>query len=323
MEKIEIGIIGTGYIGNVHAQILSQDARAEIAFLRDIKNERAEKLARAVGGKVCASAEELIEKSAAVYICTPNSVHTEFALAAIAAGKNVFCEKPFSTTLEKATKLFEATESHAPVFQVGFNRRYTPVYATLKNLISEDKPHSAHIKMNRGELLNPVWTGDPQITGGFLYETTIHMFDMVRFLFGEVAELVAFGSKHEYKETDEFSVLLKFASGLHATFASSADASWIFPFERVEVFCHHRTLITQEMEQLIDSCGTDANFQTMSWHQLEKTERWGYVQEDRAFIDAIEKGIAPPVTAHDGFKSVELVEACYRAIKTGEKIKFN
>jgi predicted dehydrogenase len=46
-------------------------------------------------------------------------------------------------------------------------------------------PHSAHVKMNRGELLNPEWVGDPKVTGGFLYETTIHMFDMMRFLFGE------------------------------------------------------------------------------------------------------------------------------------------
>lgn len=322
MEKIKIGILGTGYIGNVHAQILAQDARTEIYTLRDIINERAVKLSNAVGGYVCESADELIDKSDAVYICTPNSVHTEFALQAIEAGKHIFCEKPFSTTMEKAEKLYAAAKDYEKVFQVGFNRRYTPVYATLKKELEADKPHSAHIKMNRGELKNPVWTGDPNVTGGFLYETTIHMFDMVRFLFGEVAEMVAYGSQHEYGEIDEFSVLLKFKNGFHCTFASSADASWIFPFERVEVFCHHRTLLTQEMEQLIDSRGMDANYQTYSWHQLEKQERWGYAQEDKAFLDAILNGTKPPVTAYDGYKSVELVESCYKAIETGEKIIF-
>ena len=64
--------------------------------------------------------------------------------------------------------------------------------------------------MNRGELLKPEWTGNPEITGGFLYETPIHMFDMMRFLFGEVESLHAIGSTHEYKEIDDFSVLLKF-----------------------------------------------------------------------------------------------------------------
>ena len=111
--------------------------------------------------------------------------------------------------------------------------------------------------MNRGELINPAWVGDPSVTGGFLYETTIHMFDMMRFLLGEVSELIALGSTHEYPETDDFSVLMNFASGMHATLASSADASWLFPFERVEVFCHHATIVTREMESLVYSEGLD------------------------------------------------------------------
>ena len=55
---------------------------------------------------------------------------------------------------------------------------------------------------------------------------------------------------------------------------------------------------------------------------LEKFEKWGYLQEDKAFIDSILEGTEPVVTARDGFKSVELVESVYEAIRTGEKIKF-
>jgi myo-inositol 2-dehydrogenase/D-chiro-inositol 1-dehydrogenase len=197
------------------------------------------------------------------------------------------------------------------------------VYVKLKELLATDRAHSAHIKMNRGELKNPVWTGDVGVTGGFLYETTIHLFDMARYQFGEIEELVAYGSQHEYPELDEFSILFKFKSGFHCTFASSSDASWHFPFERVEVFAHHRTIMTEEMERLIDSRGEDANFETHSFAMTEKEERWGYVQEDRAFVDAILNGTAPPVTALDGFKSVELVEAVYEAIRSGEKIRFD
>ena len=66
----------------------------------------------------------------------------------------------------------------------------------------------------------------------------------------------------------------------------------------------------------------DANFETLSWHMTEKEERWGYVQEDKAFIDAILNGTSAPVTADDGFKSVQLVESVYKAIRTGERIRF-
>jgi myo-inositol 2-dehydrogenase/D-chiro-inositol 1-dehydrogenase len=290
--------------------------------LFDIVPERAERTAKSIGGKVCTSREELLAHCDAVLVCSPNKTHKEIALDAIAQGKHVFCEKPFSIGIADATELREAANNGKGVFQVGHNRRYAPVYATLKDLLQSDKAHSAHIKMNRGELKNPVWTGDVNVTGGFLYETTIHLFDMVRFQFGEIEELVAYGSQHEYPELDEFSIIFKFKNGFHCTFASSSDASWQFPFERIEVFCHHRTIMTEEMERLLDSRGMDANFETRSFHMTEKEERWGYVQEDKAFIDSILNGTRPPVTADDGFKAVELVESVYHAIRSGERVKF-
>ena len=320
MDKIRIGIVGTGYIGNVHARIYARDERAEISALYDIIPERAEATSKAVGGLVCNSRDELMANCDAVLACAPNKTHKEIALHAIAEGKHVFCEKPFTLGIEDAKELRDAANAGGKVFQVGFNRRFAPVYQKLRDLISEDKPHSAHIKMNRGELMNPPWTGDVNVTGGFLYETTIHLFDMVRYQFGEIAELVAYGSQHEYPELDEFSIIFKLKNGFHCTFASSSDASWHFPFERIETFCHHRTIITEEMERLLDSRGTDANFETDSFHMVEKEEKWGYVQEDRAFIDSIVNGTEPVVTADDGYRSVELVESVYSAIRTGERV---
>mgnify|MGYP003575344665 CR=1 FL=1 len=322
MDKVRIGIVGTGFIGNVHARIYSRDERAEITALYDILPERGHETARAVGGKVCSSREELLEHCDAVLICAPNKTHKEIALHAIAEGKHVFCEKPFAIGFEDARELCTAANAGRGVFQVGHNRRFAPVYQKLKELLQSDKPHSAHIKMNRGELKNPPWTGDVNVTGGFLYETTIHLFDMIRYQFGDIEELTAYGSQHEYPELDEFSVIFKFKNGFHCTFASSSDASWHFPFERIEAFCHHRTIITEEMERVSDSCGMDANFETVSFHMLDKEERWGYVQEDRAFIDAILNGADPPVTADDGLRSVELVESVYRAIRNGEQVRF-
>jgi len=321
MKKIKIGIIGTGYMGGTHAQLYAQNERTEVHAVYDIRPERMERVARMTGAKVAENGEQVIESCDAIVVTTPNSRHTALTITAANAGKAVFSEKPMATNLTEAEAVLDASKN-ARVFQVGHNRRFAPVYVKLKELIAEDRVHSAHIKMNRGELQNPEWTGEAEITGGFLYETTIHLFDMIRFQFGEVEELIAFGSSRTYPETDNFSVLLKFKSGFHATFCSAADASWIFPFERVEVFCRHRTIMTQEMENLTDSRGTDPNFQFFSWHLLSKEERWGYAQENEAFIDAILNKTEPPVTASDGYKSVELVEACYKAVKTGERIKF-
>jgi myo-inositol 2-dehydrogenase/D-chiro-inositol 1-dehydrogenase len=323
MDKIRIGIIGAGYIGGVHTGVLARDDRVRVAAVHDVDVERAQVLARSNDATASRSAEELVETSDAVYITTPNTRHTELALAAIAAGKHVFCEKPMATNLDDAQKVLDAAGESRAVFQVGHNRRFAPVYARLKQMLAEDAaPHSAHVKMNRGELINPEWVGDARVTGGFLYETTIHIFDMMRFLFGEVAQLSALGSTHEYPEVDDFSVLLGFASGVHASLCSSADASWLFPFERVEVFSHHRTITTREMETLIYSEGMEGRQVNLSMHQLSKEEKWGYAQEDRAFVDSIINSAPAAVTALDGYKSVELVDACYRAVRTGEQIRF-
>lgn len=324
MSKIKIGFLGAGYIAGVHASILTRDDRVEISSVHDLKKPIAEQLARSTGASLAHSVAEVLATCDAVYITTPNTRHTELAILATEERKHVFCEKPMATTLADAGRVLATAQKSDHVFQVGHNRRFAPVYAELKRMLAESvQPHSAHIKMNRGELLNPEWVGDPEITGGFLYETTIHMFDMMRFLFGEVASVQAIGSTHEYQEVDDFSALFTFQNGMHATLASSADASWLFPFERVEVFCHHATIVTREMESLSYSEGLTGKQTEQSMHQLPKEQKWGYEQENRAFVDAISTGQAAPVTALDGYKSVELVSAVYDSVAEGQRVNFD
>jgi myo-inositol 2-dehydrogenase/D-chiro-inositol 1-dehydrogenase len=316
MAKIKIGFLGAGYMAGVHASILARDERVQIAAVHDRVRKRSRLMARSTGAALAHSTSEVLAMCDAIYITTPNTKHTELAILAVEEGKHVFCEKPMATNLADAGRVLKAAERGQAVFQLGHNRRFAPVYAELKQMLADTQPHSAHVKMNRGELLNPDWVGNPKITGGFLYETTIHMLDLLRFLFGEVSTLHAVGSVHQYAETADFSVILTFASGMHATLASSAGASWMFPFERIEVFCHHATILTREMESLVISEGLDGRHVERSMHRLAKEEKWGYAQEDRAFVDAILGRLSPAVTAFDGYKSVELVDAVYESVRT-------
>jgi myo-inositol 2-dehydrogenase/D-chiro-inositol 1-dehydrogenase len=309
--------MGAGYIAGVHARVLARDERTQLTAVYDVDAQAADRLAVAHRATAVDTTLELLERCDAVYITTPNTQHVSLAIASIETGKHVFCEKPLATNVTDAERVFKKASENRGVFQVGHNRRFAPVYETLKQMLSETHPpHSAHVKMNRGELLKPEWTGDPSVTGGFLYETPIHMFDMMRFLFGEVESLYAVGSTHEYKEIDDFSVLLRFANGMHATLATAADASWLFPFERVEVFSHHATLVTREMESLTYTTSLEGNFTEQTMQQLPREEKWGYAQEDRAFIDAILNSSEPPVTAFDGLMSVKLVDAVYESVRT-------
>jgi myo-inositol 2-dehydrogenase/D-chiro-inositol 1-dehydrogenase len=108
---------------------------------------------------------------------------------------------------------------------------------------------------------------------------------------------------------------------MHATLATAADASWLFPFERVEVFCHHATLVTREMENLTSSTSLGGDFAGETMQQLPREEKWGYVQEDRAFVDAMVNGTEPLVTAFDGLMSVEIANSVYESVRLQRPIE--
>lgn len=322
MERVRVGIIGVGQMGSLHAHILSRDERVRLVALYDVLTDVCQARAKTFGADAVDTLDDLIQRVDAVYVTTPNTKHVEPALRALRAERHVFCEKPLATSPDEAQQLSEAARQSSVVFQVGHNRRFAPIYQRVKALLTDERnrPHSVHAKMNRGELLSPPWVGDPAVTGGFLYETTIHILDLLRWLLGEVETLTVQASTHVYAEPDDFSMILRFTSGVHATLASSADASWHFPFERLEIFCHHATIQTEEMDHLSYTLGLDSQMVTESFNTMEREIRWGYVQEDRAFIDAILAGHAAPVTVEDGLKAVQLVDACYRAARSGETI---
>lgn len=300
---LKIGLIGAGFMSGVHRANLERDDRVRISGVYDVDPARA-------GALAVASVDDLIEASDAVYIVSPNTTHVAMALEAIAAGKHVFCEKPMATTLEDALRIHEAAEAAGKVFQVGHNRRFAPVYKNIKKLLETSPAHCAHIKMNRGELLNPAWVGDAAVTGGFLFETPIHMFDMMRFLMGEIVSVQARESRK-----DDFSMLVEFAGGQHATFVTSADTSWFFPYESVEVYGEYSTIRTEEMEKLEWRIGLDKPTSVENFANLTREEKWGFAEEDRLFVNAILNNGKPPVTSYDGLKSVEMTMAVYKSAK--------
>ncbi len=313
---IRIGLIGAGYMGRVHAGILSQDPRARLAVVYDADPQRAKEAAGQYGMAAAASLEELWRGADAVYIVAPNVRHGELALAALAAGKHVFCEKPLATDLATAERVAEAAAAASGrVFQVGHNRRFAPVYTGARQALAARGPAlSAEIKMNRGELENPPWTADASVTGGFLYETPIHVLDLGNWLFGPLTAVYALGAPRVYQQVDTFSAALTYRD-CQATLATCAYSGWSFPFERVEIYGRGLTIRTEEMETL------NVNGEVTEFRELPREQRWGYIEEDRLFLDAVEKGGPAPVTAEDGLAAVRAAEAIYRSVRERNAVK--
>lgn len=320
---LNIGIAGCGYMGGVHSEILSKIRRVKIKGVYDLKSDCARKLAEKHNTKTFSTIDELLNSGIDIlYVTTPNTTHLEPVLKALQKNINVFSEKPMATSLDDAKKILDAAKKSKAIYNLGFNRRFAPVYKKVKSLIEKKIfiPYSAHIKMNRGELQNPVWVSDKNITGGFLYETTIHIFDMLIWFLGDVEKIVCFGKSNFYNEIDDFHINLKFKNGILATFTSCAHSSWVYPFERIELFGDHSAIITEEMNKVSYAPGLSQTVITEEYSNLTLFERWGYFEEDKLFIDAVMKNKKPLVSADDAYKSIQLVELCYKSILEGNKI---
>ncbi|WP_149537952.1 Gfo/Idh/MocA family protein [Siccirubricoccus phaeus] len=127
--SLRIGVIGTGHFGRFHAQKLA--ARGCLAGLHDMDAARAAQVAEEVG-TTAMDPIALIDAADAVVVAVPTAYHYQHAIAAIAAGRHVFIEKPIAASLEEAQDLVDAAAARGVVLQVGLIERYSAAIRTLR-----------------------------------------------------------------------------------------------------------------------------------------------------------------------------------------------
>jgi len=329
MVKIGVGIIGSGHAGSVHAQVLSSDGRVSLVGVADTNKDAAEALAAKYGAKPYNDYKALIKEESveAVFVTSPNAFHAEQALHAIGRGRHVFSEKPMATTTVEAKRIIDALKKSNAKYQVGHNRRFWPVYKKVKSMIEMRalKPHMASARIIRGELKRPSWVGDPKVSGGFIYESIIHVIDALRWLLGDVTEVCAFGKANVYEsQVNDIAMLLKFREDRFAALACSGHTSWVTPVERVEIYGDHSCVVIEEPYKFAHSPGLDAEIVTYDFSQLSRGTTgwsWGFAEEDRLFLDSIVNNAKTAVNEMDGYRAVEIAEACYRSISHARAIQ--
>jgi predicted dehydrogenase len=123
-HPLPVGVIGVGMLGWHHARHLKSMAEADLVGVYDIRPERAERVARALGTRACGSREELLNRAAAVTVAVPTPAHAEVGLAALEAGRPVLIEKPLAATLDQADALVQAAARGSLLLQVGHIERF-------------------------------------------------------------------------------------------------------------------------------------------------------------------------------------------------------
>ncbi len=314
-KKLNIGILGAGRIGRVHAETIAfRLPEATPLMIADPNRKTAEEVAARCGIANVAntSAEVLADPRVnAVLICTPTDTHADLIVQAAQAGKHIFCEKPIDHTLANIDRALAAVEKARVKLQIGFNRRFDANFARARKAVESGElgtPHLLHIVSRDPE---PPPISYIHASGGIFLDMTIHDFDMARFLMGsEVEEVYTCAGVMIDPEIgragdlDTAVITLQFANGAIGTIDNSRKAVYGYD-QRVEILGSNGAISTANNYPNSAVIST----QTSVWRELPLhffMERYteSFVSELRAFVDAALGDKAVPVTGPDGRMAV-------------------
>lgn len=252
MRQLGVGLIGTGFMGRAHALAFRNVSAAfelpvqlHLAALADADAERAQQCASAWGfARAHSDWQHLIAdpKVDLIAITTPNHLHFPMVMAAIAAGKAVYCEKPLAVSLEQADQMRLAAKASGVVTRVGYNYQHNPMLVLAREMI--ERGELGRIISFQGEFSEDFmadaalpwsWRCEPGHAGGALADLGSHLLAMARYLVGDIEAVCADSqtvhpqrpaSRHssELRDIlvdDQTHALLRFSNGARGTFSSS------------------------------------------------------------------------------------------------------
>jgi myo-inositol 2-dehydrogenase / D-chiro-inositol 1-dehydrogenase len=321
---VRVGVIGVGMIGQDHirriTQVLSGGA---IVAVTDVDAARAGQVASGLPGvTVHATGRDLIADSDvdAVLVTSWGPTHEEHVLAAIEAGKPVFCEKPLATTTEACLRIIDAEmASGRRLVQVGFMRRYDPGYHALKAALGSGEigaplmMHCAH--------RNPTVPPYGFTTEMLISDSAVHEIDLVRWLFDDdiVAASVLKPRRTSKAGTglhDPLIVLLEMASGVLIDVEVFVNATYGYDI-RGEIVGETGTVA------LADTGGTTVkqDGQRSSRVPADWRDRFGrtFDAEFQDWLRAVAAGTSTGPCSWDGYVAAVATESCLEALRTGQR----
>jgi myo-inositol 2-dehydrogenase/D-chiro-inositol 1-dehydrogenase len=332
-ETLNIGLIGAGRIGRLHAEHLATRVpSARLLAVADVQEHAARQCAEQFGAAAMSDYRALLENRdvQAVLICSATDTHAEMIEAAAQAGKHIFCEKPIALSLPTIDRALAAVERAGVKLQIGFNRRFDANYRRVRQAIAGGEIGQVallHI-ISRDPAPPPI--AYIRASGGIFLDMTIHDFDMARFLVGdEVEQVYATGGVHvdpaigAAGDLDTVLVVLKFAGGAIGTIDNSRRAAYGYD-QRVEVLGSVGAISTgNNYPNTAVISDAQSVRRDLPLHFFLERYTESFVAELRAFVDAVLHDAPVPVTGEDARAPVVLGLAARRSYDEGRPVRLS
>ena len=330
MKPLIMGIIGAGRIGKLHAENLM--TRVKGTKLKAVTDPFLdEKWALSKGIPVTGKDHRIMLDDSeidAVLICSPSPQHAQQIIECAQVGKHIFCEKPIALDPEVIRNSLSEVEKAEVKLQVGFNRRFDPSFASVREKVSSGAlgdPHVIRVISRDPAPPPPEYVAS---SGGLFLDMTIHDFDMVRFLSGsEVTEVHAYGAVlvdpdiGKAGDIDTAVISLKFANGALGIIENSRKAVYGYD-QRVEVFGSKGTALADNNRPtstiVLNDSGT---MQDKPLYFFLERYQTAFTAELQAFVDAVLEDKPTPVSGKDGLAPVLIALAAQESLNSGKPVK--
>jgi myo-inositol 2-dehydrogenase/D-chiro-inositol 1-dehydrogenase len=320
---MNVGVIGTGSIGTDHVRRLTgRVAGARVTAVFDVDTARAATVAAIAGAASHREAHDVIDDPAvdAVVVASPGDTHADLALACVAAGKPVLCEKPLATSAGAALKVVEAEVTYGRrLVQVGFMRRYDGGYREVKAALAAGRvgePLLVHC-VHRNVSVPPFFTGDMSLT-----DSLVHEVDACRWLLDqEIVAATVVDVPHSPLASPQLRdprlVLLETERGIVIDAEVFVNARYGYDV-RCEVVGTTGTVALET-----PSTGTVAlDGGRVQALPADWQARFGqaYVDELQAWVDAVRRGTSGGPSAWDGYAATAVTEAAVASRGTRTRV---
>jgi len=333
-EKLNVGIIGAGRIGKVHAENLAfRVPEARALAITDLTREAAERVGARCGiPTVATSVEQILGDLAikAVLICTSTDTHADLIVRAARAGKHIFCEKPIAHSLAQIDTALAAVQQAGVKLQIGFNRRFDPNFSRVRSAVAGGEigsPRLLHI-ISRDPAPPPI--SYVKVSGGIFLDMTIHDFDMARFLIGDEVEEIytaagvmidpAIGAAGDL---DTALMVLRFRNGVIGTIDNCRQAVYGYD-QRVEILGSAGKIATENCYPNQATISTAQSVQRdlpLNFFMDRYTE--SFATELRAFVRAVAEDQPTAVSGLDGRIPVVMGLAARKSFDEGRPVKIS